>query len=49
MKYVAHYDAHGHEVINANDDMEAAYIAQYWARIRGAELKDVQPIEDLNG
>ena len=49
MKYVAHYGSYGHEVINADDDMEAAYLAQYWATIRGARLEDVQPIEDLNG
>ena len=46
MKYVAKYGSNGHEVINAEDDEEAAWVAQYWARLRGAKLVDVQPIED---
>ena len=45
MKYVAKYGSNGNEVINAVDDEEAAWIAQYWARLRGAKLVDVQPIK----
>ena len=48
MKYVAKYGSNGHEVINAIDDEEAAWIAQYWARLRGAKLVDVELIEDYN-
>jgi len=47
-KYVAKYGSNGHEVINAIDDEEAAWIAQYWARLRGAKLIDVELIEDYN-
>ena len=46
MKYVAKYGSNGHEVINAKDDEEAAWVAQYWARLRGAKLVDVQLIEE---
>ena len=45
-KYVAKYEAYGHEVINAEDDETAAWIALHWARMRGAKLVDVQPIEE---
>jgi hypothetical protein len=48
MKYVAKYGSNGNEVINAEDDEEAAWVAQYWARLRGAKLLDVQLIEDYN-
>jgi len=47
-KYVAHYGAYGHEVIKAEDDEQAAWIALHWARMRGAKLLDVEPIEDYN-
>ena len=44
-KYVAKYASYGHEVIKAEDDETAAWIALHWARMRGAELVDVQLIE----
>ena len=44
-KYVAKYGSYGHEVIKAEDDETAAWIALHWARMRGAELVDVQLIE----
>ena len=46
--YCADTECGKHFCLMASDDMEAAYIAQYWARIRGAILEDVQPIEELN-
>ena len=43
-KYVARYAAYGNEIIKAEDDETAAWIALHWARMRGAKLVDVEPI-----
>ena len=43
-KYVARYASYGHEIIKAEDDETAAWIALHWARMRGAKLVDVEPI-----
>ncbi len=48
-RYACYFaDNQGCIVLNATDDEQAAWIALHWARMRGAELLNVEPIEDYN-
>ena len=44
-KYVCHYEKQGSIVLNAKDDEEAAWLGTTHARLEGAELSDIIPLD----